>query len=31
MCRGNYETQDNRIALEKKSKEFKKAGKILII
>ena len=31
MCRGYYETQDNRIALEKKSKEFKKAGKILIM
>lgn len=31
MCRGNYETQDNRIALEKKSKEFKKAGKILMM
>ena len=28
MCRGNYETQDNRIALEKKSKEFKNAGNI---
>jgi hypothetical protein len=31
MCRGNYETQDNRIAFEKKSKKFKKAGKILIM
>ncbi|BBM52179.1 hypothetical protein JMUB3935_1157 [Leptotrichia trevisanii] len=31
MCRGYYETQDNRIALEKKSKEFKKAGKILMM
>ena len=31
MCRGNYETQDNRIAFVKKSKKFKKAGKILIM
>ena len=31
MRRGNYETQDNRIALEKKSKEFKKARKILMM